>query len=142
METDLISTVETFSIFKYLKYPSVTVNLIVCWVTFMAANFNYYMINFYMKYAGGNIFINVILLTVSENIAYNTGSFIQSKFGTRKTFFLSYLSAIVFWIPLIFWDDIEWVVMVSVFLSRFGVAASYTLIYYVNQEIHQQSILN
>ena len=88
-----------------------------------------------MKYAGGDIYINIMLITVSELIAYNTGSIIQSKIGTKNTFFLSYISAIIFAVPLIFWDDIEWLVMMSVFLSRFGVAASFTPLYFMNQEI-------
>ena len=93
------------------------------------------MINFYLKYVGGNIFINVILSTISENIAYNVGSCMQSKFGTRKSFIILFIISIVFSLPLIFWDDVVWVIMVSVFCSRFGIAASFTLIYYVNQEV-------
>eukprot|EP00345_Euplotes_harpa_P001530 CAMPEP_0168323014 /NCGR_PEP_ID=MMETSP0213-20121227/3238_1 /TAXON_ID=151035 /ORGANISM="Euplotes harpa, Strain FSP1.4" /LENGTH=108 /DNA_ID=CAMNT_0008325023 /DNA_START=933 /DNA_END=1259 /DNA_ORIENTATION=- len=65
---------EQFSILGQLKKPVVMINLIICCIVFVVSTFNYYMINFYLKYVGGNIFVNVILSTVSENIAYNVGS--------------------------------------------------------------------
>jgi len=93
------------------------------------------MINFYLKYAGGNIFWEVILATISETIAYNVGSVMQSKLGTKKAFVAAFFSSMVTSIPLLFWYQEEWVVFACVFASRFGIAASFTLVYYVNQEI-------
>lgn len=112
VEAEVILHEEKFSILKELKKPVVIINLVICCIVFVVSTFNYYMINFYLKYVGGNLFINVILSTVSENIAYNVGSCMQSKMGTRKSFFISFISAILFGLPLIFWDDIEWLIMV------------------------------
>jgi MFS family permease len=135
VEAEKILHEEDFSILEELKKPIVTINLIICSILFIVATFNYYMINFYLKYAGGNLFWEVILSTISENIAYNVGSVIQSKIGTKKGFVISFASSMITALPLIFWYKEQWVVLASVFLSRFGIAASFTLVYYVNQEI-------
>lgn len=124
-----------FSIWGTLKRPIIYINLTICSIIFVVSTFNYYMINFYLKYAGGDLYVNVILSTISENIAYNAGSLIQSKMGTKKGFMFNLIISMSFGLPLILWDDTPWVIMVWVFCSRFGVAASFTLVYYVNQEI-------
>ena len=72
-----------FSIIHYFKNPIIATNLIVLWILSIVSLFNYYMICFYIKYIGGNMYINMILMTISENIAYLTGGLIQSYIGTK-----------------------------------------------------------
>ena len=111
VEAETILKETKFSIWEELKKPIISFNLAICSVLFIACTYNYYMINFYLKYVGGNIFVNVILSTISENIAYNVGSCMESKLGLKKSFVLSFAISIVFGFPLIFWENNEYVVM-------------------------------
>ena len=57
-----------FSVITALKDSTILINLIVALVCFSLVSFNYFMISFYLKYVGGNIFINTLSSTVSECI--------------------------------------------------------------------------
>ena len=67
-ETDIdMSTGQSeFSVITALKDSTILTNFIVVLICFSVVSFNYYMISFYLKYVGGNIFINTLSSTVSE----------------------------------------------------------------------------
>ena len=67
-DIDMSTAQDEFSIVTALKDPTILINFIVVLVCFSVVSFNYYMISFYLKYVGGNIFINTLSSTVSECI--------------------------------------------------------------------------
>ena len=69
-ETDIdMSTGQSeFSVITALKDSTILTNFIVVLICFSVVSFNYYMISFYLKYVGGNIFINTLSSTISECI--------------------------------------------------------------------------
>ena len=67
-EVDLSTGQNEFSVVTALKDSTIFINFIVVLVCFSVVSFNYYMISFYLKYVGGNIFINTLSSTVSECI--------------------------------------------------------------------------
>ena len=67
-EVDLSTGQSEFSVVTALKDSTIFINFIVVLVCFSVVSFNYYMISFYLKYVGGNIFINTLSSTVSECI--------------------------------------------------------------------------
>ena len=81
-------------------------------------SFNFYMVGFYMKYIGGNIFLNVMLSTCSENLGNFAALIIQKKLGTRKSFMVSFFGSMLFALPLIFFTQ-EWIIALCVFSSKF-----------------------
>lgn len=75
-----------FSVFRELKNKLTLINFIVTIICFVVVSFNYYMISFYMKYVGGNIFINTALSTISEGIGNFAAGGLQKSFGTKRSF--------------------------------------------------------
>ena len=74
---------KNFSIVDELKSEHNLINLIVIVLWFTFVSFDYYMIGFYMKYLGGNIYLNVIMSTISDNMG-NFGAYIAQKIlGTK-----------------------------------------------------------
>ena len=97
-----------FSITKELKNKETLFNLIIVVVCFTFVSFDFYMIGFYMKYIGGNLYINVLMSIISDNLG-NFGAFILQKvFGTKCSFVTMFILATIFGIPLIFYDQ-EWI---------------------------------
>lgn len=77
--------VEEFSIMTALKEKRTLVNLITIICLFSFVSFSYYMIAFYLKYIGGNIFINTIASSISDTIGNVLASVVQKKLGTKRS---------------------------------------------------------
>ena len=58
------------------------INLLVFVYLFTAASFDFYLINFYLKYIPGNVFTNTIVASVSSSIASFISGFIVTKLGS------------------------------------------------------------
>ena len=123
-----------FTISKELKNKITLINLIVTVSWFTMVSFNFYMVGFYMKYIGGNIFLNVMLSTCSENLGNFAALIIQKKLGTRKSFMVSFFGSMLFALPLIFFTQ-EWIIALCVFSSKFWTESAFMLAYYVNSEM-------
>ena len=57
-----------YSVLKALKDSTILANFLVSLALFSFISFNYYMIAFYIKYIGGNIFMNTLAALISECI--------------------------------------------------------------------------
>ena len=69
------------------------VNLLIFVYLFCAASFNYYLINFYMKYIPGNVYINTIVASLSEAISTFLSGLIVKLLGPRNAITLMNLLA-------------------------------------------------
>lgn len=92
------------------------------------------MIAFYLKYAGGNIFLNTILSCISESSSNFAVSPVQKATSTKISFMLCYGFAFLLALPLLFVSN-EGVVAFSVFSSKFFVEGAFMLAFHVNAEI-------
>lgn len=92
------------------------------------------MISFYLKYAGGNIFINAIASCVSETIGTFAVGIVQRYLGTKHSFFVCFGMAFLISFPLLFLHY-EIATAICVFGAKFFVEAAFMLAYYVNSEI-------
>ena len=76
---------------------------------FTAASFNYYLINFYLKYIPGNVFINTIVSSASSATACYLSGLIIVKFGSsfslRMSFGLCTFAGIILFIAESSSDD-------------------------------------
>ena len=59
---------EEFSVISALKDSKILINFIVTVSWFSFLSFNFHMIDFYLKYVRGNIFINTLLIITSQSI--------------------------------------------------------------------------
>jgi len=105
--------------------------LLFLWV---ASAFNYYLINFQLKYIDGDIYTNTIVSSVSEVTAYLISGALYEKIGTRVSFIGSFIIAIVGSILLITFDGEKYKDFVPLFVlgSKFGISGSFNVVYLAN----------
>jgi len=98
---------------------------------FSSASFNYYLVNFYLKYIPGNIFINTIVSSTAEAISGYTSAFVVLKVGTRNAmstmFLVCGVAGFALWLAeargLI--DAIPFAVL----SAKFGISAAFNMLY-------------
>ena len=98
---------------------------------FCTASFNYYMINFYLKYIPGNVYINTIIASLSEAISTLLSGLIVKVAGPRNSITLVNLLAGIATIGLWIAEVNEWLEEVPglILLAKFGVCAGYAILY-------------
>ena len=115
----------------YLKVCTNLVNLLIFVYMFSATSFNYYLINFYLKYIPGNVFINTSVAAIADFVAHVGVGFIVRMIGNKNAFTLSFL--ITFGAGAILWyledhekvDDVPYVVLGA----KFGASAAFAMLY-------------
>ena len=78
------------SIKQFLKVRMNLVNLLVFVFLFSTASFDYYLINFYLKYVPGNVFVNTIVSSVSSATANCIAGSIVVRAGSRSAMTCTY----------------------------------------------------
>lgn len=95
--------------------------------------FDYFLINFQLKSIEGDIFVNTIVSSVSEVTGYILSGALYETIGTKISFTSSFGIAIVgsvFYV--IFGETAKNLVPVMVLGSKFGISASFNLVYLAN----------
>ena len=75
---------------------------------FSAASFDYYLINFYLKYIPGNVFVNTIVSSVSSGIATFLSGSLVIKFGSRNGMGLTFGLCCIAGAVLLMAESSEW----------------------------------
>jgi len=123
-----------FSLIEVLKEPANMINLIVVIMCFVFVSFNYYMVNFFMKYVGGNIFINTLLSSISESIGNFAVSPIHKYSNTKVSFMVMFGCSWLVALPLLV-SKSSVIVAVSVFSCKFFIEGAFMMAYFVNAEV-------
>ena len=106
-------------------------NLLIFVYLFSSASFNYYLINFYMKYIPGNIYTNTIVASLSEATSAMLSGFIVQLLGPRNAItlcnILAGVSTIILWIA----EKNDWIEEVPAFilLAKFGVCSFFAMLF-------------
>lgn len=122
-----------YSALSDLKNPTILINLLCLIIFFTAVSFNYYMISIYMKYVGGNIFVNVLLSAISEVIAAFSCGYTQQYLGTKYTLLLVFSMSVVCSAPLL-WTENMYVIAICVFTGKFFLAGGFIITYYISSD--------
>lgn len=124
---------ETGSFMQLIKDKTHIRNLLLLLVLWAVSAFDYNLINFQLKYIDGSIYTNTIVSAVSEVSAYLISGVLYNKLGTRLSFIIYFLIAIVGSILLISLSS-TYVYLVPVFVlgSKFGISASFNCVYLAN----------
>jgi len=113
--------------------------MIVVWVS---SSFGYYLISYQVKYLKGNLYLNGVILTLSEIAAYAFSAFILKKLGLKQTFVLSYALATVGMLCLILiTTNNKYVIGMFIIGCRFGVSQTFNLAFIGNQLLFSISIV-
>lgn len=109
------------------------INLLVLTFLWIAASFDYFLINFQMKYIEGDMYINTIVSCTSEVVAYIVSGALYKVIGTKVSFFGFFTLAIVgsvFYI--IFGEAHKTLIPVMVLGAKFGISGAFNLVYLAN----------
>ena len=104
--------------------------LLFLWVV---SAFDYYLINFQLKYIDGDIYTNTIVSSVSEVTAYLVTGALYERIGPKISFIASFIIAIIGSIFLItLGDRYPLFLPVMVLGSKFGISGSFNVVYLAN----------
>ena len=71
---------------EFFKVRVYSVNLIILVVIWTVSSFDWFLVNFELKYIKGNIFLNTVIASLSEIPAHILSGLMYYKFGARITF--------------------------------------------------------
>ena len=124
------------SLSDLIKIRKHLINLVILAFVWMASAFNYFLINFRMKYIEGNIFVNTTTASSSEVCAYILGGIAYQKLGIRVTLISAFAISCIGAISLIIWGaSSPDYVPVMILLTRFGVSATFNICYLANAQL-------
>ena len=112
------------------------INLGIMVVVWIASSFNFYLINFKLKYIKGDIFVNTFVSATSELPAIILGGILYQKVGLRFTLCLCFSIAIAGSICLLIFSDArEDLIPIFILLAKAGVSGTFNLCYLANAQI-------
>ena len=91
------------------------------WTT---SSFNYFMINFYLKYVSPNIFLTSILASAGEIVGYLISLFTYMKWGLKPSLYISLSIPFSGGMLLIFMPNDSSYIAFFVLLARLGISAT------------------
>ena len=103
--------------------------MVLVWI---ASSFNYFLINFQMKYFQGNIFLNASISSASEIVAYSLGGLLYQKVGIHATFMAAFGISILGAIALMIFGENKDYVPFMVLSAKFGVSSTFNICYLAN----------
>ena len=98
----------------------------------MVSAFNYFLINFQLRYLMGDIYRNQIISSLSEVAAYLVSGAIGAKLGNRVCLIVSFLIALVGSILLVLYEDMGHSVMAMILATKFGISSCFSAVYLAN----------
>ena len=99
----------------------------------IASAFDYFLINFQLKYIEGDIYINTIVSSVSEVCAYVLSGAVYGIIGPKISFVVSYIIAIIGSIfYIIFGTSAKSLVPVMILGAKFGIAGAFNCVWMAN----------
>lgn len=113
---------------------SILVNVICMCLVWLSSSFCYYMISYQLKYLEGSIWVNSMVSSSSEIVAYATSGFLFNYIGFQNTLFISYVISIAGMACLTAYPDANQGLL-SLFIlgSKYGVSQIFNLAYVGNQ---------
>lgn len=112
------------------------INLIIMVAVWIASSFNFYLINFQLKYIPGNVFLNTFVSALSELPAIILGGIMYQKVGLKITLVTCFSIAIVGSISLLIFSEVHKdLIPIFVLLAKAGVSGTFNLCYLANAQI-------
>ena len=112
------------------------INLLILIAVWVASSFNFYLINFQLKYIKGNIFVNTFTSALSEVPATILAGVLYQKIGIRITLVLMFTVAIVGSVSLlVLGNDRIDLIPIFILLAKSGVSGTFNICYLANAQI-------
>lgn len=107
-------------------------NIILLSVEWAVCSFNFYLLSFLLKYIHGNIYVNSIVSSVADMIAYSVSGYLFSKLKVKKSLLIYWTVAFVGGIVLLILEGVnanDYLVATFVMISRLGMSSSFNTVY-------------
>jgi len=115
------------------------IGMVIIWVS---GSFCYYLISYQLKYIEGDLYLNSIVSSISEIIAYVISGLLCKRLGLKLSLRLSLLAAFFGMICLILFDNANrYIIAFFILGSKFGISAVYNIAYIGNTELFSLKIL-
>ena len=148
MQSTTVITEDKTTAKYFMSQPEIRMNVILMSICWMTCSFDYYMVSFLLKYFPGNIYINSIMSTLSESVAYILGGWMFAKFGVKYSFAISFGIAAVGGLGILFYEMsthfysdnpatgvAPWIFPFLVLLAKFGISSGFNICYVANPEL-------
>ena len=99
-------------------------NLIIFTLIWSTGFFNYYMLNFEMKYIKGNVYVNNMASGISELVSLTMPFCFLEKFGIKLFLLMSLMATIVGGVFMIFLTEYSWAIAFWVLVAKAGASIS------------------
>jgi len=101
------------------------------------------MITYYLKYMKGSVFTNVSISSLSESAAYIVSGLFLGRIGTKRSFIVFFGMAAVAGTLLGISESAENTFLIAIFVlfAKFGISASFNIVYLATMELFPPSIL-
>ena len=122
---------ETSSFKTFLSKLRNLLNLVIIVYLYSAASFNYYLINFAVKYLPGSIFENMIVTSLSEVIAAIATGFFVNKLGPKLSFTVIFAISTIasFMLLMAVINDKKTLVPTYLFFAKSGASSGLAMVY-------------
>jgi len=113
-------------------------NIVIMSFIWMSTSFNFYLINFQLKYFPGNIYVNSVVFSTCSIVAYVVSNPLYKFMGLKISFILSFLISSIGGFLIVLWGlntDVAWVFPCLVLLASFGTANMFNLLYCTHSHI-------
>ena len=125
------------SLMYYLRQKRILQNLAIMAVVWLATSFNYYLI-MYLVNTFDRVYQSGIMSSMSEILAILVSGIIYRHVGIRGSISLAFGLALLGGAIIIFYGlqhESSWVFLLLVLAAKFGIAASFNIVYISNSEI-------
>jgi len=109
-------------------------NLIILVQFWFVCSFCFYLISFFVKYIPGDIYINTILISVADLASALYSGIMARRIGAKKTITISFCVTTIGAILLVASGSSEYLVMIFIMVTRFGINSCYTLCFIMSTE--------
>lgn len=118
----------------YLRQRAILINLIVMTLVWVTAGFNYYLLNFQVKFFPGNFNVNVMVMSLADMVGYGGSGIlfkhVQVKYLFAGCFAMSGLAGLAILLTSSAGSDDAGVGFVLlIFAARLGISASFNLVF-------------
>lgn len=125
---------ETGSIIKEFKNNATfRRNLLIMSFVWIATSIDYYLINFYLKYLKGNMFLNSNVAALAECLSTIMAGYLYLNFGLKMALFVSFAISVVGSVLIMFLEksNPDWV-PVFILLAKYGIGSAFAINYVSN----------
>jgi Na+/melibiose symporter-like transporter len=126
-------TENDFTMVDLFKDRTYLLNLIIIALSWCASTVCFYIIGFYIKYIPGNVYSNIIIISIADALSSLGAGIVATRIGAKKTLFISFSLAAIAGTGLIFSTE-TFSIMFFVLITRYGINSAFTLCYIITAD--------